>query len=64
MKPGNNSRKREGLRYETCRECGNEWNVSRLLILPPSGYLCPVCLSKIRAQENKRHEEIQKRFIK
>ena len=34
-------RKREGFRYETCVECGDEWNISA----PhgPCRYVCPVC---------------------
>lgn len=42
------SRKREGARYETCRECGLEWNVSKQKEIPPSGYLCPRCSEKYR----------------
>lgn len=36
-----------GARYETCRECGLEWNVSKQAVIPWSGYLCPVCRGKI-----------------
>lgn len=42
------SRKREGARYEKCRECGLEWNVSKRKEITPSGYLCPRCWSKYR----------------
>lgn len=41
-------RKREGARYETCRECGLEWNVSKYAVIHKSGYLCPHCWSKNR----------------
>lgn len=41
-------RKREGARYETCRGCGLEWNISKQTVTPPSGYLCPHCWSKNR----------------
>lgn len=30
-------------RYETCRECGQEWNVSKTAIIPHNGYICPRC---------------------
>ena len=33
-------------RYEKCRECGLDWNVSINLILPPGGYICPHCWRK------------------
>lgn len=33
-------------RYETCRECGLEWNVSKYQEIPPGGYICPWCWSK------------------
>ena len=39
-------RKREGLRYETCRECGKEWNVSKCAVIPKNAYLCPRCWGK------------------
>ena len=37
---------RSGARYEKCRECGRDWNVSRGAEIPKSGYLCPKCWSK------------------
>jgi hypothetical protein len=40
------SRRREGARYETCRECGLEWNVSVKAEIPLGGYLCPKCRAK------------------
>ena len=39
-----------GARYETCRECGMEWNVSRLAPIPPGRYLCPVCWTRQRRE--------------
>ena len=36
------------MRYEKCRECGKEWNVSKLAEIPLNGYLCPRCWSKCR----------------
>ena len=36
---------RPGLRYEACRECGEIWNVSRLM--PRNEvYYCPKCRAK------------------
>lgn len=46
-----NRYRKPGLRYETCCECGMEWNISQLAQIPPSGYLCPVCWSKNRYRE-------------
>lgn len=31
------------LRYETCRECGEHWNIARGQKTPRSGYICPHC---------------------
>lgn len=47
------SGKREGARYETCRECKREWNISRYQEIPLDGYLCPRCLGKYRGATNK-----------
>lgn len=44
-----------GARYETCQECGLEWNVSKQAAIAWSGYLCPVCRGKIR-KETQAHE--------
>lgn len=41
-----------GLRYETCRECGQEWNVSKKAAIPWYGYRCPVCCSKYKSRSN------------
>ena len=40
--------KTPGLRYETCRECGLEWNVSKKAVIPYFGYRCPICCSKYK----------------
>lgn len=42
------TRRREGARYETCRECGLEWNVSKNTAIHRNGYICPHCWSKNR----------------
>ena len=36
------------LRMETCVRCGKRWNVSVDKQLPPSGYICPHCVSRER----------------
>ena len=33
-------------RYEICRKCGFDWNVSKQTRIPQDGYLCPVCMNK------------------
>lgn len=35
-------------RYETCKECGLEWNVSKQAVIPWYGYRCPWCRAKYR----------------
>ncbi len=35
-------------RYEICRKCGFDWNVSRQAKISQSGYLCPECRNKCR----------------
>lgn len=35
-------------RYETCRCCGMEWNVSRKMRMPKRGYVCPRCRDAMR----------------
>ena len=42
--------RREGARYETCRECGLDWNVSKQKKITPNGYQCPRCWQKNRNQ--------------
>lgn len=41
----------KGERYETCRECGLVWNVSKQKEIKASGYLCPRCWSKNRNKQ-------------
>ena len=41
-------------RLEVCRKCGKTWNISRQAKLPPSGYICPHCASKEKAERLKR----------
>lgn len=55
-----NNKKRErdhsrnsGARYETCKECGREWNVSIKAEIPWTGYLCPQCREKFRRIMNR-----------
>lgn len=43
-------RLREDLRYETCRECGRKWNVSKKAVIPFNDYLCPQCWGKYRGR--------------
>ena len=33
-------------RYETCRRCGERWNISIRALIPPGGYLCPRCRNR------------------
>lgn len=39
-------RKRPGHRYEICKDCGREWNISLKATVYPGGYLCPKCTAK------------------
>lgn len=41
-----NKQKIEGIRYETCVVCGRRWIVSRLAVVPKSGYVCPGCAGR------------------
>ena len=47
-------------RYETCRECGLDWNVSKQAAIPWSGYLCPVCWSRQRKEAQARESSQSK----
>ena len=38
------------MHYETCIECGLDWNVSRGAVYHESGYLCPRCWGKQRTR--------------
>lgn len=42
--------RREGTRYETCKDCGLEWNVSKQLVIDWRGYLCPRCRERRRKE--------------
>lgn len=42
--------RRKKRRWETCRECGESWNISINARIPPAGYLCPRCWSKYRSK--------------
>jgi hypothetical protein len=35
--------RKPGLRYEPCKKCGEQWNVSANAQIPSYGYLCPKC---------------------
>ena len=39
-------RKYEDARFETCKVCGREWNVSKHLVIDWRGYTCPQCIWK------------------
>ncbi len=54
------ARRMTGARYETCRECGLEWNVSKQAAIPWSGYLCPICRGKIRKEAQARESSPEK----
>jgi hypothetical protein len=41
-------RRKEGARYEVCRECGLDWNIAKTAELPEAGYICPRCRYKNR----------------
>ena len=30
-------------RYETCKVCGREWNISTMTVIGCHGYTCPGC---------------------
>lgn len=42
------------LRYEICRECGLDWNVSKNAVIPAKGYLCPRCSQKSGNAKHKK----------
>lgn len=37
------ARKNSQARQAACRICGKDWQISALAVIPPSGYVCPVC---------------------
>ena len=41
-------RKNPQARYEICKDCGREWNISIEQKIPLGGYLCPHCAAKYR----------------
>ena len=41
-----------GARYEICRRCGQNWNVSAGMQLSAGGYLCPHCCRKKRGDHH------------
>ena len=47
-------------RYETCRECGLIWNVSKHANIPRNRYLCPVCWGKQRKETQNRESSPDK----
>lgn len=50
-------RRREGARFEVCRSCRLEWNVSIGMVLPKDGYICPKCSYRMnkKAETNGKH---------
>ena len=42
------ARKNSQARQAACRICGKDWQISALAVIPPSGYVCPVCETKQR----------------
>lgn len=44
----------EGLRHETCVVCGRRWIVSKLAVVPESGYVCPGCDGRRKRKENEK----------
>lgn len=48
------------LRFETCRECGLEWNVSKTAKIPFKGYLCPICRGKQQKEAQTRESSSKK----
>ena len=40
------ARKNLQARQAACRICGKDWQISALAVIPPSGYVCPVCEAK------------------
>lgn len=44
------ARKNSQARQAACRICGKDWQISALAVIPPSGYVCPVCETKQRKE--------------
>lgn len=45
------ARKNSQARQAACRICGKDWQISALAVIPPSGYVCPVCETKQRRSD-------------
>lgn len=56
-------RKNSQARQAACRICGKDWQISALAVIPPSGYVCPVCETKQRKERLYGNENTQKRGI-
>ena len=57
------ARKNSQARQAACRICGKDWQLSALAVIPPSGYVCPVCETKQRKERLYGNETTQKRGI-
>lgn len=57
------ARKNSQARQAACRICGKDWQISALAVIPPSGYVCPVCETKQRKERLYGNETTQKRGI-
>lgn len=57
------ARKNSQARQAACRICGKDWQISALAVIPPSGYVCPVCETKQRKERLYGNENTQKRGI-
>lgn len=40
-------------RYETCKVCGESWNISKRAKIDGRGYICPVCALKVKKGKTK-----------
>lgn len=47
-------------RFEICRECGLDWNVSINAKIPYNGYLCPACRGKQKKEAQTRENGTKK----
>lgn len=57
------ARKNSQARQAACRICGKDWQIGALAVIPPSGYVCPVCETKQRKERLYGNENTQKRGI-
>ena len=53
------ARKNLQARQAACRICGKDWQISALTVIPPSGYVCPVCETKQRKERLYGNENTQ-----